>query len=67
MSARKSSPLNVTMVLLDVSSQLAVLPLMPLWHTVYVPPDAMVAPLAKVKPPSNAGPEPHPFVQVAIE
>ena len=38
-----------------------------LWHTRYVPPAEMVAPLANVKPDSNAGPEPQPLAHIAIE
>ena len=48
-----------------VSSQLDVSPSMPLLHTVYVPPAAMVAPLAKVQPYSNVGPEPQPLLHIA--
>ena len=40
---------------------------MPLLHTEYVPPAAMVAPLAKMVPYSNVGPEPQPLEQYAIE
>ena len=38
-----------------------------MWHTRYLPPAAMLAPLANVKPASNEGPEPQPSVHIAIE
>ena len=40
---------------------------MPLSHARYVPPAAMLAPLAKVNPDSNRGPEAQPPLHAAIE
>ena len=50
MSAWKSSPLNETQGQPWISSHAVVLPSSPLLQTRYVPPAAMVAPLANVKP-----------------